>query len=296
MRFISFQFSAESSCWLTHVQLCIICIATDVKLIKHSSVSPDESWPSEPSGWNSRSSSTHLCHTDKWANHIHTNISRCLFCPAERSHAPDPVRDPALLPVDSVEDHFLLDAGSYDEVGVVCCEAALSEERAQTHVLLCCVAGLVGGAAVAGPCHALATTPLHPPPAVVPGVPAALLRPLWHLLLPLLQRHLLLPPRWPRLPPPAHLTTCRLTQHMWCYNKWVNQYIFKSHTEAFLCRWFKLQTPAGWRWIFIVFIVSPTRESTDTKTHTIHNMKYTVHNTIHLKRNCKCSRSVTVLN
>ncbi|XP_044217372.1 agouti-related protein isoform X2 [Thunnus albacares] len=33
----------------------------------------------------------------------------------ERSHAPDPVRDPALLPVDSMEDHFLLDAGSYDE-------------------------------------------------------------------------------------------------------------------------------------------------------------------------------------
>ncbi|XP_030270995.1 agouti-related protein isoform X2 [Sparus aurata] len=33
----------------------------------------------------------------------------------DRSHAPDPVHDPALLPVDSVEDHFLMDAGSYDE-------------------------------------------------------------------------------------------------------------------------------------------------------------------------------------
>lgn len=41
-----------------------------------------------------------------------------VFCPAERSHAPDPVHDPALLPVDSVEDHFLLGAGSYDEVSV----------------------------------------------------------------------------------------------------------------------------------------------------------------------------------
>ena len=41
-----------------------------------------------------------------------------VLCPADRSHAPDPVHDPALLPVDSVEDHFLMDAGSYDEVGV----------------------------------------------------------------------------------------------------------------------------------------------------------------------------------
>ncbi|KAM7015251.1 agouti-related protein isoform 1-T1 [Tautogolabrus adspersus] len=33
----------------------------------------------------------------------------------ERGHAQDPVHDPILLPVDSVEDHFLMDAGSYDE-------------------------------------------------------------------------------------------------------------------------------------------------------------------------------------
>ncbi|XP_036951713.1 agouti-related protein isoform X1 [Acanthopagrus latus] len=33
----------------------------------------------------------------------------------DRSHAPDPVHDPVLLPIDSVEDHFLMDAGSYDE-------------------------------------------------------------------------------------------------------------------------------------------------------------------------------------
>ncbi|XP_028257850.1 agouti-related protein [Parambassis ranga] len=33
----------------------------------------------------------------------------------ERSHASDPVHDPTLLQVDSVEDHFLMDAGSYDE-------------------------------------------------------------------------------------------------------------------------------------------------------------------------------------
>ncbi|KAM6950879.1 agouti-related protein [Lycodopsis pacificus] len=33
----------------------------------------------------------------------------------ERSHAPVSVHDPALLPVDSLEDHFLMDAVSYDE-------------------------------------------------------------------------------------------------------------------------------------------------------------------------------------
>ncbi|XP_023255161.1 uncharacterized protein LOC111667241 isoform X1 [Seriola lalandi dorsalis] len=36
----------------------------------------------------------------------------------ERGHAPDRVHDPTLLPVDSVEDRFLMDTGSYDEVGV----------------------------------------------------------------------------------------------------------------------------------------------------------------------------------
>ncbi|AWP01088.1 Agouti-related protein 1 [Scophthalmus maximus] len=33
----------------------------------------------------------------------------------ERGHAPDHVRNPALLPDDFVEDPFLIDAGSYDE-------------------------------------------------------------------------------------------------------------------------------------------------------------------------------------
>ncbi|XP_029943566.1 agouti-related protein [Salarias fasciatus] len=33
----------------------------------------------------------------------------------DRGHAPDAVRDPPLLPVDSAEDPFLIDAGSYDE-------------------------------------------------------------------------------------------------------------------------------------------------------------------------------------
>ncbi|XP_061592621.1 agouti-related protein [Cololabis saira] len=33
----------------------------------------------------------------------------------ERSHTPDNVRDPALLPVDSAEEHFLMDAEPYDE-------------------------------------------------------------------------------------------------------------------------------------------------------------------------------------
>lgn len=36
------------------------------------------------------------------------------MCHADRSHIPDPVHGPGLLPVDSVEDHFLMD--SYDEV------------------------------------------------------------------------------------------------------------------------------------------------------------------------------------
>ncbi|XP_031599550.1 agouti-related protein isoform X2 [Oreochromis aureus] len=33
----------------------------------------------------------------------------------ERSQVPDRMHEPALLPVDSVEDHFLMDTGSYDE-------------------------------------------------------------------------------------------------------------------------------------------------------------------------------------
>ncbi len=58
-----------------------------------------------------------------WTNHLHeaewqlTQLFSVL-CPAERSHAPDTMHDPGLLSVDSVEDHFLMDAGSYDEVGV----------------------------------------------------------------------------------------------------------------------------------------------------------------------------------
>lgn len=51
----------------------------------------------------------------------------------------------------------------------------------------------------AGPGHAF-PTPLYPTPAVLSGLPAALLRPLRHLLLPLLQCHLLLPEGGPRLP------------------------------------------------------------------------------------------------
>ncbi|XP_068180420.1 agouti-related protein isoform X2 [Antennarius striatus] len=33
----------------------------------------------------------------------------------ERSHAPEPLRDPALLPLDVMEDRILVDLGSYDE-------------------------------------------------------------------------------------------------------------------------------------------------------------------------------------
>lgn len=39
-----------------------------------------------------------------------------VVCSAERSQVPDRMDEPALLPVDSVEDHFLMDTGSYDEV------------------------------------------------------------------------------------------------------------------------------------------------------------------------------------
>lgn len=41
-----------------------------------------------------------------------------VLCPTDRSHAPHPVHEPALLPLDSVEEAFLVDVGSYDEVGV----------------------------------------------------------------------------------------------------------------------------------------------------------------------------------
>ncbi|XP_071346074.1 agouti-related protein isoform X1 [Trachinotus anak] len=111
----------------------------------------------------------------------------------ERGHAPDPVHDPALLPVDSVEDHFLMDTGSYDEVAV----ADLKTQYTP---------GLVSSLAAAGSGHAF-TSSLHPSPAVMPGLPTALLRPLRHLLLPLLQRHLLLSPSRPRLPSQTHLNT-----------------------------------------------------------------------------------------
>ncbi|XP_068179632.1 agouti-related protein isoform X1 [Antennarius striatus] len=121
----------------------------------------------------------------------------------ERSHAPEPLRDPALLPLDVMEDRILVDLGSYDEVG-------------EASFFLCCFwftsCGVMsprrpaGLGAAPGPRHALAA-PLHPAPAVVSGLPAALLRRLRHLLLPLLQRHLLLPPRRPRLPGQTRLTT-----------------------------------------------------------------------------------------
>lgn len=39
------------------------------------------------------------------------------------------MHDPALLPVDSVEDHFLMDAGSYDEVGVAYLNSELTDVK-----------------------------------------------------------------------------------------------------------------------------------------------------------------------
>lgn len=142
---------------------------------------------------------------------VMTTDNTSVFCHAERSHAPDPVHDPALIPVDSVEDHFLMDAGSYDEVGVAqrWCQCFSCFLFWSTSLLFL---GLVSSAAAAGSGHALAS-PLHTPPAVLSGLPAALLRPLWHLLLPLLQRHLLLPPSRPHLPAQTHLTT-HLMMHL----------------------------------------------------------------------------------
>lgn len=43
----------------------------------------------------------------------------CVLCGSERSHVPSPVHEPALLPVESVEETFLLETGSFDGVGVV---------------------------------------------------------------------------------------------------------------------------------------------------------------------------------
>uniref|UniRef100_A0A3B4TYK6 Agouti domain-containing protein n=1 Tax=Seriola dumerili TaxID=41447 RepID=A0A3B4TYK6_SERDU len=66
---------------------------------------------------------------------------------------PDRVHDPTLLPVDSVEDHFLMDTGSYDEDS----SAALQLQGRAMRSLV-----------------AASST------AVMSGLPAALLRPLRH--------------------------------------------------------------------------------------------------------------------
>lgn len=56
------------------------------------------------------------------------------MCPAEQSHAPDPMHQPGLLPVDSVEERFLMDAGSYDEVTG---ESEVSSCRPVSVLLMC---------------------------------------------------------------------------------------------------------------------------------------------------------------
>lgn len=73
--------------------------------------------------------------------------------------------------------------------------------------------GLVGSLTAAGSGHAF-TSSMHPPPTVLSGLPSALLWPLWHMLLSLFQRHLLLPPSRPHLPAQTHLTT-HLTMRCW---------------------------------------------------------------------------------
>lgn len=73
--------------------------------------------------------------------------------------------------------------------------------------------GLISSLAAAGSGHAF-TSSLHPPPAVMSGLPAALLWPLWHLLLPFLQCYLLLPPSRPHLSTQTHLMTCLMTHLM----------------------------------------------------------------------------------
>lgn len=42
----------------------------------------------------------------------------CVLCGAERNHSPSPVHEPALLPVESAEEAFLMETGSFDGVGV----------------------------------------------------------------------------------------------------------------------------------------------------------------------------------
>lgn len=80
--------------------------------------------------------------------------------------------------------------------------------RPQTLSLLVSLAGVIHSPAGSGPRRAL-SPPLRPPPGVLPGPPDPLLRPLRHLLLPLLQRFLLLQedqhqfPLWQELVPPG---------------------------------------------------------------------------------------------
>lgn len=98
------------------------------------------------------------------------------------------------------------------ELSVIRCKDECSELICflflDTHVLF---PGLISSLTAAGSGHAF-TSSMHPPPTVLSGLPSALLWPLWHLLLSLLQCHLLLPPSRPHLPAPTHLMM-HLTTH-----------------------------------------------------------------------------------
>lgn len=117
---------------------------------------------------------------------------------ADRSHAPNAMDEPAPPQVDSVEDSFMVDEGSYDEVCAAVWKSIISSGCWSLSLAVCLPAA-------AGSSHAL-PAPLHPSPAVLSGLPATLLRPLWHLLLSLLQRYLLLSPSWSQLLSQTHLT------------------------------------------------------------------------------------------
>lgn len=94
------------------------------------------------------------------------------------------MHEPALLPVDLVEEPLLMDTGSYDEVGVSYLQIRkiLLQTLATGHRFLFVYdpflfPGCISRLDAAGSHHAF-PSPLHPPPAVVSGLPAALLRPL----------------------------------------------------------------------------------------------------------------------
>lgn len=118
---------------------------------------------------------------------LRKNVETCdtgvfpVLGPTDRSHAPDPVHEPALLPIDLVDEPLLMDTGSYDEVGVSYLQIRKTESKTfatgnrflfvYDHFLF---PGCISRLDAAGSHHAL-SSPLHPSPAVVSRIPSALL-------------------------------------------------------------------------------------------------------------------------